>query len=92
MYKDGKITGKEFLIALTKDTGKAVAVATGCTGGMVLGNAIWRQLATSPSTFARVTGDYLGKLFGPTLLVGALGYQASQTFRVLKRHNISQTL
>ena len=78
-YKDGKITGKEFLIALSKDTGKAAAISAGFTGGLVLGTAICKHLATSSSNIARMTGNYLGKLLGPTVLVGALGYQASFT-------------
>ncbi len=83
-YRDGKITGKEFLIALSKDTGKAAAISAGFTGGLVLGTAICKHLATSSSTVARFTGNYLGKLLGPAVLVGALGYQASQMLIILQ--------
>jgi len=66
------------LIALSIDTGKTAGISASITGVLVLVSSACKHLATSTSTVARMTGNYMGKLLGPAVLVGALAYQVSQ--------------
>ena len=77
LYKKGKITGGEFAVILLKDSGKAAAVSAGVTGGIILGSAVCKHLATSTSVVARTTGNVMGKVLGPAVMVAAVGYQVS---------------
>jgi len=80
MYRAGNMTRKEFFSAVSKDTGKAVAISTGFTVGLGLGSAFCKHLTTSSSTFLSTTGYHLGEILGPGVLVGTLGYQARFLF------------
>jgi hypothetical protein len=62
-----------------KDSGKAAAVSGGVAGGLTLATAVAKYWAASSSTGLRLTGTYLGKFMGPTVMVAALGYQVNMS-------------
>jgi hypothetical protein len=65
-----------------KDSGKAAAVSGGVAGGLTLATAVAKYWAASSSNGLRLTGTYLGKFMGPTIMVAAPAYQVNMTFLI----------